>query len=83
MKQIRKVILILILCMNLPVKGAWLDGGKTQQIQRLQSDLSKQQDSAGILTVAVFALSVGCVVAVVVGAAIGSRTRRKHGKSNE
>ena len=78
MKQFILIIFI-ILTLNISSRAGWFtsnDEPYQQQIYDLQTQVSQQAHTNNQMILAIIILSVSVVIALVVGAAIGSKARR-------
>jgi len=71
-------VLLALLWSVAPLHAGWFthDDG---QVALLQSQLQHQEACAGGWMMVAFILGIGCIIALLIGAAIGSKGRR-HGK---
>ena len=61
-----------------PAHAGWFNNDKQhqRQIEKLETQLQQQQKTSATWQVIAFVLGIGCVTALVVGAAIGSKGRQ-------
>jgi len=77
-----KQILILIslaMLWSAPSQAGWWDNNnqqQQQQIDKLNGELTQQQQKNDGMGIVILVLGVGVVVALVVGSAVGSKARR-------
>ena len=79
----KKFILISLatITITLSSRAGWFndDSGEQKERERrehAEQQLAHQEDTNGGMAVVVLVLAVGCVGALVIGAAVGSKTRR-------
>jgi len=75
-----KQILLMLMLTTSAFAGWWGNDEENhrQREQQLQQQLQQQQEANDGMAIAILVLAVGCVSALGVGAAIGSRTRRAY-----
>ena len=87
MTKHKQPLLLLILCAMLwsvsANAGWWGNNNDQQQIDRLNGEVDQQRQTNGAMGVVIVVLAVGTVSALVIGAAVGSRTRRHAARSHE
>ena len=80
MKRITIALSVLLLCTGCPSTPD--QPTPQQQLQQAQQQLVQQQTSTGNWQLVAGVLAVGCILLFVVGAMLGSKTRR-HGKQSD
>ncbi len=73
----------IVAAMPTSTKAGWFgDSGKTEVINDLREQVHQERSRAGVWQIVASVLGVGCVITLVVGAAIGSG-RRRHERAGE
>ena len=70
------IIFIIVLTSIVTTSNAGWFNDDNQQINKLEEQVQEQQHSTGDWQTIAFVLGTGCVVLLVVGAAIGSKARK-------
>ncbi len=71
------VFIIALVLMMGSAQASWFDNKEQeQQIAKLNSEIQAERKSKGNWQGIAFALGIGCVVTLIIGAAIGSKARR-------
>jgi len=71
-----KTLFILIVAFTLTAHAGWFSNDD-QQIEQLQTQLAEQKETANHWQLTAFGLGIAVVVALVCGAAIGSKARKE------
>jgi len=71
------LIIFVILTLNISTHAGWFThDNQQQQIDNLQDQLDQQTHANSQLHIVIIILSTGVVIALVVGAAVGSKARK-------
>lgn len=78
------IITAFLLCCCNPARADWLSGGGKQeeQIAKIERELESQRGFTDQWEVIAGVLGVGCVLLLVIGTALGSKTRHGHASRN-
>ena len=75
--HMKKLITTLALFTTPALHAGWFSSDNAQQqLQQAQAQLMQQQASTGTWQLAAGVLAVGCILLFIIGAMLGSRTRR-------
>lgn len=76
----KKIIIVILgavaLCTSTPGANAWFGDAEKQRRIEVEQKLAQQERLTNQWQITAFMLGVGCVVVLVVGAAIGSKGRK-------
>ena len=77
------LLFVLIMLWSASAHAGWWDSSDQRRIDQLQGQLEWEQKKDDGQGIAICVLAVGTILALGIGAAVGSRTRRHAARSHE